>query len=852
MNQMKRIILLSLIMTLTAFVSFAQTTFTGKVLDADTDEPLIGATVAVSGTSTGTATALDGSFNLKVKAGSMKLKISYVGYEDTEIEVSVSEGETKDLGVFALKSNSLNLNEVKVVASVAVHRQTPVALSTLEPKVIIEKIGSQEFPEVLKSTPGVYATKQGGGFGDSRINLRGFDSRNIAVMINGVPINGMENGKVFWSNWAGLSDVTRSMQVQRGLGASRVAVPSVGGTINILTNTTDSKQGGNVRYGIGHNGYQKMGFTGSTGLSENGWASTFMFTKTTGDGWVDNTGFEAYSYFANISKRINDHHTLSLTVFGAPQKHDQRYSKMTIAEFEAKNQGGKFNEDWGYKNGERYAISKNFYHKPQAILNHFWTIDRSTSLSTAFYASIGTGGGIMSDGISRSSEYQTDDGQLNLDKVVDENIANGLDGSSAFMKTSFNNHHWYGVLSTFTKELGNLSLMGGVDGRYYLGEHYTEVDDLLGGRYVMDDSDINDPNKLAKVGDKISFYNDGEIYWGGLFAQAEYKLDALSAFVSISGSEKWYRRIDYYNYLDSDPNQTTDWQDYFGYMVKGGANYNINDNHNVFVNGGYFERQPDFNKVFMNHKNIINEGAKNERVYSAELGYGFRNRFLSANVNAYYTTWLDKSMVKTQYQDNAEGVREYFFANILGVDARHMGVELDFELHPIENLRITGMASVGDWIWLNDLKDVKLFNEDQELIDTYDLYVKDVHVGDAAQQTFALGANYELLKGLRIGADYNYYSKLYAYFDVKYRTEQLENEGNPDSWEMPEYGLVDLNLSYRFSVGGLDATLFGNVNNLFDTEYIPDAKDGANHDWKSAQVYYGWGRTWTMSLRVNF
>src|SRR5690606_40354216 len=128
------------------------------------------------------------------------------------------------------------------------------------------KGSNQEFPELLKSTPGVYATRAGGGYGDSRMNLRGFQSENIAVLINGVPVNGMENGKVYWSNWAGLSDVTRSMQVQRGLGASKVAVPSVGGTINIQTKTLEAIKGGTIFQGIGNNGYSKTTFSYSSGL----------------------------------------------------------------------------------------------------------------------------------------------------------------------------------------------------------------------------------------------------------------------------------------------------------------------------------------------------------------------------------------------------------------------------------------------------------------------------------------------------------------------------------------------------------------------------------------------------------
>ena len=171
-------------------------------------------------------------------------------------------------------------------------------------KQLKPNLGNQEFPEILKSTPGVYATKGGGGFGDSEIRLRGFESENIAVMINGIPVNDMENGRVYWSNWAGLSDVTRFMQVQRGLGASKVAVPSIGGTINIVTKTTDAEEGGSVLYSIGNDGYEKVGATVSTGKMENGWAATVSGSRTTGDGYIDGTEFSGFSYFLNIAKEL--------------------------------------------------------------------------------------------------------------------------------------------------------------------------------------------------------------------------------------------------------------------------------------------------------------------------------------------------------------------------------------------------------------------------------------------------------------------------------------------------------------------------------------------------------------------
>ena len=211
----------------------AQTTVVGTVVDNGTGEPIPGANVVEVGTTTGTISDLDGNFNFKVSSA-CQIEISFIGYKTASVAVA-KEGVKNNVGVIRLDSDSKALEDVVVVQSIAVQRKTPVALSSLDASVIEEKIGTQEFPEVLKSTPGVYATKQGGGYGDSRINMRGFSSANVAVMVNGVPMNDMEWGGVYWSNWTGLTDVNRSIQTQRGLGASKISSPSVGGSINIVT-----------------------------------------------------------------------------------------------------------------------------------------------------------------------------------------------------------------------------------------------------------------------------------------------------------------------------------------------------------------------------------------------------------------------------------------------------------------------------------------------------------------------------------------------------------------------------------------------------------------------------------------
>jgi len=166
-----------------------------------------------------------------------------------------------------------NLEEVTVssgVIDVAVERKTPIALSIITSQEVQLKVGNLEFPEIMNKTPGVYATKQGGGYGDSRISLRGFDQRNTSFLINGQPVNDMENGWVYWSNWAGLTDVASGIQIQRGLGASKLAVPSVGGTVSIFTKSAEKARGGSFTQLMGNDGYSKSTIAYNTGVNDNG------------------------------------------------------------------------------------------------------------------------------------------------------------------------------------------------------------------------------------------------------------------------------------------------------------------------------------------------------------------------------------------------------------------------------------------------------------------------------------------------------------------------------------------------------------------------------------------------------
>ncbi|MCD6556209.1 MAG: TonB-dependent receptor [Bacteroidales bacterium] len=828
--------------------AFGQQTVKGVVTDADDNSSIPGVTVLIKGTDIGTITDMDGNYKIEVPKGNEYLVFSYIGMKTKELKITGSEMNV------SLVSENEEIAEILVVASFAKDRHTPVAFSTISPEVITEKLGSQEYPEILKSTPSVYVTKEGGGYGDSRINLRGFDSNNIGVLINGVPVNDMETGKVYWSNWAGLSDVTRLMQVQRGLGASKLAISSVGGTINIITKTTDAEKGGSVYLMTGNNGYNKTAFTLSTGLQDNGWAVTVSGSKTQGDGYVKGTNFKGYSYFFNLSKRLNKDHSIALTAFGAPQWHNQRSSQHYIETYQNNPDGVLYNSDYGYRNGDVYGggHAYNKYHKPQISLNHYWNINSLTSLSTALYASKSTGGGRRISGAQSNlltfnypsgeptdATLLTPDGHLDYDSAMRINQESNT-GSQAIVSMSNNSHDWYGILSSLNTKIGDINITAGLDGRYYKGYHYQVVDDLLGGKYFLDGANINrDAGTPLYKGDKFSYYNLGEVLWEGVFAQGEYVKESFSAFVSGSFSNSSYRRIDYFAYTPEE-GQATDWINFMGYSGKAGVNYNINKHHNVFANGGYFTRAPFFKYAFIGYTNEFNSNAKNERVLSTELGYGYRSVKVNANVSLYRTQWMDKSLTRSLGQETA---------NITGLDALHQGIEAELTYKPSRKLTVKGMISVGNWTWQKDVA-AAVYDQNQVFVDSVFIYSGGIHVGDAAQTTAALSIDAEVLPKLTLGLDVNYYDNLYSYFDITTRVNDYDK--GVDAWKMPTYTLADMSAKYKFKIGNLNTTLYGKVNNILDTEYIADATDGVNHDYATSPVFYGFGRTWTIGLKIRF
>lgn len=862
--------------------SWAQRVLTGKVTDGT--EAIAGASVSVRGQAGGTSTDEQGNFSLTTDARSGELVIRFLGFSPRTISFSAGS----DLGTIVLTaSDSQSLDEVVVVGrgiiDIAEDRKTPIAVSTVSRAEILNKgVGNVEFPEIMKNTPSVFVANQAGGFGDGQNFLRGFDQSNTAYLLNGQPINGMEDGNMYWSNWSSIADIANAVQVQRGLGSSKLAISSVGGTVNIVTKASDFQRSGSVRFLTGNNGYAKGTIAYNTGLNGK-WAFSFMLDYWRADAkYAIGTAGEGQSYFFSVGFKPNDRHNFNFMVFGAPQWHDQNYSKALLTRYNTDADGNrttintpgyditgvKGNSNYGYLNGEGLAVRKNYYHKPVANLNWDFDIDERSSLSTVLYASLGRGGGVgpLGNGLGFIGQQYGGggyfaNGLINWDGVVDYNksiadgIASGRDGT--LLRASANNHAWYGLVTNYNFDTQNyFSFNVGADIRFYRGDHFQQLVNKLGltgwsapnanrgDDYVVTKTFKADPwtALFNPAGEeyRVGYDNSEQLNYQGLFGQVEYADDTFSAFVQGAVSNQSYQKFDRWNYEGGEAKSPV--ENKMGYNVKGGVSYRFAENHTLFANSGFYSRQPFLDNVFIqNTVDFTDPVVDNEEIFGLEAGYRFVIPNLTVNLNGYYTSWANRFLLfnGTYSEDNIEGA--YL---ITGIKQLHKGLELDVQAQVLPQWMVRGYGSIGDWQY--DGSSPFRFREEvnSQIIGDGELPLSGVKIGNAPQTSFGLGTKYDILTGLSVDVDFNFYTNLYGQVDPENVVGAvLDNEVYVPE-KLAGFGVVDAGVTYSFNIGTERLKLRGNVFNLFNKEYF-GRKDGFGY-------FYGLGTTWNASLTYSF
>ncbi len=863
---------------------FAQSyTLSGTVTSTEAGENLVGANVYVKGTTMGAATDIDGKYSIpSLKAGEYTVVCSYIGFETIEETVNVTNNMELN---FSLKDHQFSLN-VTVLADRAKERETPVAFTNIDKKELEKQLGSRDIPMILNTTPSVYATAQGGGAGDARINIRGFDQKNIAIMINGVPVNDMENGWVYWSNWDGLGDATSSIQLQRGLSAVNLATPSIGGTMNIISDPTSQKFGVKLKQEFGSGAFLKTSLGASSGKMGD-FAVNVNLVKKTGDGLIDKTWTDAWAYYMGLSYEINENNRLELYALGAPQRHGQNLYKQNAAAYDStfakeelgysvsdvsnyKQVGTKFNQNWSPVSSsytgkqwdgseiDRYDPNfinerENFFHKPIVNLNWYSQLSKKVSLYTTAYYSGGEGGGTGTfgsiytqdaDGNLGDDDYKYYYGRSPWTRNWDATIAANQgpagsywvdkteiikeDGESiGILRNSRNNQWTFGLISkAYWKLNNNWKTSFGIDLRTAEIDHFREVRDLLGGNFYINTDDEFATTDKKVLGDKIAYNNTNTVDWMGGYAQAEYSKDRLTAYGTAGLSTIKYTFTDHFkkNASGNEVFTESDWIS--GYQVKGGASFRFTTTNSMYANVGYVSKVPIFDAVINDQTGeLINKD--NEIFTSFEIGTNnkFFGNKLNTNLNVYYTNWSNRTVTQNDF-DQFTG--DDGLIVIYGMDSQHKGVELELNYQPVSLLRLDAVLSYGGWEQTNDPNaDYKDYTSG--LDSTLTLYLDGVKVGDQPQSSIVLGATIFPMKGMSLQATWRFYDNYYANWQATQRTD-VADKGQ--SWMAPSYSLVDLHFNWDlpYKLSGVSFQVFAHVFNLLDALYIQDATDNSKYN----------------------
>lgn len=874
-----------------------QSTVSGTVTDAD-GNALPGANVVVEGTALGAAATLSGAYSVSVPNGTYTVTASVVGYTSESATVKVSDSNAS--ASFSLASSSVALGGVEVLAD-RVDNTSAIPYDDYTKADIDFRLGGRGLPKALATLPNVYV-ENGGGWDDENVYVRGFDDRYTSYLINGIPMNDMENGNLYFSNWSVLADVASVVQVQRGAGSVNLATPSLGGVVNFMSMPASSEASVVVKQETGQHSYSKTAVTINTGLMMDGkLAMVASASKRTADRlFAVGTYTEAWSYYFNTSYSFNENNRLEFVALGSPQIHGQSFwnnrvsnyshelaRDMGVAEEDLRTEYGMdYNpradnldtpftgqkataswlpfDGWNNRSADMYSSTlinerENYFHKPIVQLNSYNKLNDTMTLASSLYYSGGEGGGSGSAG---SIRWKADGSGRDYDETIRRNSLDFVDGfgyqSRGILRGSRNNQSTFGVVSKLDMEVSDtVSMTFGVDIRTAKVEHYREVYNLLGGDFYMDTSNPNwtDDQQHRTLGDKVFYDYTNTVDWMGGYAQVNYDNGmGTNGFAMFGTTTASYTNQDHFT-LD---NNKIEADGEMGYQMKVGGSRALNDTWQLFGNMSYSAMTPSLDKVINDYNNTLNGSFENEKATWLDVGARFKsaNGQWAGSMNYYYALWSDRNQSGTS--ESLDGTESFF--SITGLNELHTGLEYSVAYQPIPVLRIDIRGHESDWRFTDNLS--YSYNEiegDAGSEETLALYVKDVMVSGAPQSQ-----NVVIVTGffnrLKVSGEVQSFSKQYPRWGYDGNIEDLafllgeDNTFAEDAYVTGNTTLVNFVSSYTTELMGKDVTLSASVFNAMDELYVGDfvdAYDGSG-DVSNLRVRVGQPRSYNIGVTINY
>lgn len=807
----KKLSLISLFSLLPASFYYAQTTVFAYVKDTE-GKTIEQAEVDLQESHNDQIADKIGYFQfVDMMPGEYRIIVSKPGFESKVLAFKVNPNEKKkDLGVITL---SLASNDGIIVIDEASIDDDE---SSMQPTVGLLGSGKDAFQNTAAFELGAYWFRP-----------RGVDNRYEDILFNGVPMSKHDNGRLEFSNWGGLNDVTRyAMENADNITPSEYGFGNLGGVVYYGTRASSYRKGTSLTYSATNRSYNnRLMFTHSTGLSKNGWALTLSGSRRWAEnGKIEGTYQDSYAYFASLEKQFSSRFAINFTAFGAPTyRSSNSPNTQEVYDLMGKN----YNAYWGWQNGEKRnsRIRKMFEPVFQlALYNKFgktshWNNTFSYQLGSdsksrldwfhatdpnpTYYRKLpsyriySAEDWLKDDKISQidwTAIYNANHNILATDNYNGISYGKGIVGKRAAytMVADVNEDKTFNYVSHFdTKIKDNWKLNLNFHYQNLKSDNFRRVEDLLGADFALNldvfgnDSqyDVDNSNIVVKKGERTQYSYQLFRNSYSINASTEMDLPKWNIAVSVAGNYSESQREGRFRnhfYLDSSKGKSSIAQFMTG-GVKGKLTYKINGKNFLVYNGAFFSLAPTLNETFINPRinNIILPRIKNQVISSNELSYILRDQILKLRITGYLTDIKNMTDISRYY---AEGIKlgtsntsqNTFVAEIMsGASTRYKGVEIGADVKILPTLNAVAVASIGEYTYQNTPNvylsaDSNLYAKGTEYLGKAD--IKDYKVAGTPQKAFSLGLRYNSSKFWWAGISANYLADQYLDFSALNRT----------------------------------------------------------------------------------
>lgn len=681
---------------------------------------------------------------------------------------------------------------------------------------------------IINSNSNIYASEVGYLFSPMRFRYRAFDQKYNDIYINGTPINDLETGQFRYSWVGGLNQQTRNMESAMPFEGNRFSMPGMGGSNNYNFRPASMPAGHRLTLSGANRNYTLRGmYTFNSGLNNKGWAFSANVTyRWASEGYVEGTFYNSLSYFFGVEKVFGDgQHSLSLVTWGNPTERASQGAGTDEMYWLANDRY--YNPYWGYQNGKKRNSRVVNDYSPTAMLTWDWTIDHNTKLTTSLlgkytmYQSTKLNYNNAdnphpnywknmpssyydvwddTDEANRTPQALEDwnraytfwtsskaNRQINWDRLYYSNNQAAAQGQDAiyYIQAKHNDALTLTLASTLNKQLKKNMLWNvGIMASTNKGMHYQTMEDLLGattyhnintyalGTYDRNSDeiqyDLNHRNAIIGEGDRFGydynlFVNNAKAWtsfshdWGIL----HYTIAGKIGYTSMQRDGKMRNGLAANNsYGKSGVAQFLDGG------VKLGTSFNLGRGNTLTVGAGYETRAPQARTAFaspeINNDYVTN--LKNEKVFSAEIGYQLQTSWLHANINAYYSYLTDVTDWQNYYFDD---INSFSYVSLTNIKKVYSGVEagLRFKVTSSFDINLIGQISEAK---ITNNSNVRYMNSTSAQYTDEIVYNKDMRDAGTPLAAASLGLSYHK-GGWFIDLNCNYYDRIYLSYSPSYR-----------------------------------------------------------------------------------